>query len=90
MHLKFQFFGVAQQKMEQEIKEREEKYSELETKLSRLHKRAKQRIQEVQKVCHAFTYPLLIVWSLDKSLLVLELLSFGLDNRMNVTVCQFF
>ncbi|XP_048140075.1 protein GRIP isoform X2 [Rhodamnia argentea] len=39
----------AQQKMDQEIKEREEKYSELDSKFSRLHKRAKQRIQEVQK-----------------------------------------
>ena len=42
---------VAQQKMEQEIKERDEKYSELDSKFSRLHKRAKQRIQDVQKVC---------------------------------------
>ncbi|KAF8011350.1 hypothetical protein BT93_J1833 [Corymbia citriodora subsp. variegata] len=39
----------AQQKMDQEIKEREEKYSELDSKFSRLHKRAKQRIQDVQK-----------------------------------------
>lgn len=39
----------AQQKMEQEIKERDEKYSELDSKFSRLHKRAKQRIQDVQK-----------------------------------------
>jgi len=36
--------------MDHEIKEREEKYSELDSKFSRLHKRAKQRIQEVQKV----------------------------------------
>lgn len=36
--------------MDKEIKEREEKYSDLDTKLSRLHKRAKQRIQDVQKV----------------------------------------
>ena len=41
---------VAQQKMDQEIKERDEKYSELDSKFNRLHKRAKQRIQEVQKV----------------------------------------
>lgn len=46
----FGFFGVAQQKMDQEIKERDEKYSELDSKFNRLHKRAKQRIQEVQKV----------------------------------------
>ncbi|XVF16009.1 hypothetical protein REPUB_Repub09cG0205100 [Reevesia pubescens] len=39
----------AQQKLDQEIKEREEKYSELDSKFNRLHKRAKQRIQEVQK-----------------------------------------
>ncbi|PIN07834.1 E3 ubiquitin ligase involved in syntaxin degradation [Handroanthus impetiginosus] len=39
----------AQQKMDQEIKERDEKYSELDSKFNRLHKRAKQRIQEVQK-----------------------------------------
>ncbi|KAH7521122.1 hypothetical protein ACOSP7_022543 [Xanthoceras sorbifolium] len=39
----------AQQKLDQEIKEREEKYTELDSKFSRLHKRAKQRIQEVQK-----------------------------------------
>lgn len=36
--------------MEQEIKERDEKYVELDTKFGRLHKRAKQRIQEIQKV----------------------------------------
>ncbi|KAG8481663.1 hypothetical protein CXB51_026493 [Gossypium anomalum] len=34
---------------DQEIKEREEKYNELDSKFNRLHKRAKQRIQEVQK-----------------------------------------
>ncbi|XP_031276037.1 protein GRIP isoform X1 [Pistacia vera] len=39
----------AQQKLDHEIKEREEKYTELDSKFSRLHKRAKQRIQEVQK-----------------------------------------
>nr|XP_023929292.1 protein GRIP [Quercus suber]POE89660.1 protein grip [Quercus suber] len=39
----------AQQKLDQEIKDREEKYSELDSKFSRLHKRAKQRIQDVQK-----------------------------------------
>ena len=43
-------FGIAQQKMDQEIKQRDERYSELDSKLNRLHKRAKQRIQEVQKV----------------------------------------
>lgn len=36
--------------MNQEIKDRDEKYSELDSKFTRLHKRAKQRIQEVQKV----------------------------------------
>lgn len=36
--------------MDQQIKERDEKYSELDSKFNRLHKRAKQRIQEVQKV----------------------------------------
>lgn len=35
--------------MEQEVKERDEKYVELDTKFGRLHKRAKQRIQELQK-----------------------------------------
>lgn len=44
------FIIVAQQKLEEEIKERDEKYSELDSKFNRLHKRAKQRIQEVQKV----------------------------------------
>ncbi|XP_058186625.1 protein GRIP [Rhododendron vialii] len=39
----------AQQKLEEETKERDEKYSELDSKFNRLHKRAKQRIQEVQK-----------------------------------------
>lgn len=39
----------AEQKLDQEIKEREEKYSELDSKFNRLHKRAKQRIQDVQK-----------------------------------------
>ncbi|KAJ4964098.1 hypothetical protein NE237_024037 [Protea cynaroides] len=38
-----------QQKMDQEIKERDEKYNELDSKFGRLHKRAKQRIQEIQK-----------------------------------------
>jgi molecular chaperone GrpE (heat shock protein) len=41
---------VAQQKMEKEIKERDDKYVELDTKFQRLHKRAKQRIQDIQKV----------------------------------------
>nr|GMC65899.1 protein GRIP isoform X1 [Ipomoea batatas] len=35
--------------MDEEIKDRDEKYSELDSKFTRLHKRAKQRIQEVQK-----------------------------------------
>ncbi|KAH0970987.1 hypothetical protein GBA52_023143 [Prunus armeniaca] len=39
----------AQQKLDQEIKERDEKYSDLDLKFTRLHKRAKQRIQDVQK-----------------------------------------
>ncbi|XP_072956107.1 protein GRIP isoform X1 [Typha angustifolia] len=39
----------AQHKMEQEIKERDDKYVELDSKFGRLHKRAKQRIQELQK-----------------------------------------
>uniref|UniRef100_A0A2P2KYN3 Protein GRIP n=1 Tax=Rhizophora mucronata TaxID=61149 RepID=A0A2P2KYN3_RHIMU len=39
----------AQQKLDAEIKGHEEKYSELDSKFQRLHKRAKQRIQEVQK-----------------------------------------
>lgn len=36
--------------MDQQLKERDEKYTELDSKLNRLHKRAKQRIQDVQKV----------------------------------------
>ncbi|KAH9662430.1 protein GRIP [Citrus sinensis] len=39
----------AQQKLGQEIKGHEDKYTELDSKFTRLHKRAKQRIQEVQK-----------------------------------------
>lgn len=35
--------------MDQQLKERDEKYTELDSKLNRLHKRAKQRIQDVQK-----------------------------------------
>lgn len=35
--------------MAQEIKERDEKYAELDSKFGRLHKRAKQKIQEIQK-----------------------------------------
>lgn len=41
---------TAQKNLELQIKERDEKNSELDSKLNRLHKRAKQRIQEVQKV----------------------------------------
>lgn len=44
------FAVVVEQKLEQEIKEREEKYADLDAKFTRLHKRAKQRIQEIQKV----------------------------------------
>ncbi|XP_025803057.1 protein GRIP isoform X2 [Panicum hallii] len=40
---------VAEQKMEKELKERDDKYVELDTKFQRLHKRAKQRIQDIQK-----------------------------------------
>ncbi|XP_066390763.1 protein GRIP-like isoform X3 [Miscanthus floridulus] len=40
---------VAEQKMEKELKERDDKYVELDTKFLRLHKRAKQRIQDIQK-----------------------------------------
>lgn len=36
--------------MAQEIKERDNKYVELDSKFGRLHKRAKQKIQEIQKV----------------------------------------
>ncbi|XP_062102750.1 protein GRIP [Humulus lupulus] len=39
----------AQQKFDQEMKEREGKYADLDSKFNRLHKRAKQRIQDVQK-----------------------------------------
>jgi len=41
---------VGEQKMEKELKERDNKYVELDTKFQRLHKRAKQRIQDIQKV----------------------------------------
>ncbi|XP_010484694.1 PREDICTED: protein GRIP [Camelina sativa] len=46
---KAQEYSQAQQKLDQEIKDRDEKYADLDAKLSRLHKRAKQRIQEIQK-----------------------------------------
>lgn len=36
--------------MEQEIKVRDDKYTDLDSKFGRLHKRAKQKIQEIQKV----------------------------------------
>lgn len=59
------FLYVAQQKLEQEIKERDEKYSDLDSKFSRLHKRAKQRIQDIQKVFAVFllltTFTLLLI-----------------------------
>jgi len=42
--------------MEQEIKERDNKYVDLDTKFGRLHKRAKQRIQELQKVNTALAW----------------------------------
>ena len=41
---------VAEQKMEKELKDCGDKYVELDTKFQRLHKRAKQRIQDIQKV----------------------------------------
>lgn len=41
---------TVEKNLEQQVKERDEKNSELDSKLNRLHKRAKQRIQEVQKV----------------------------------------
>jgi len=41
---------VAEQKMKKKLKERDDKYVELDTKFLRLHKRAKQRIQDIQKV----------------------------------------
>ncbi|GJR90455.1 hypothetical protein Tco_0214466 [Tanacetum coccineum] len=41
---------TAQKNLEQQVKECDEKNSELDSKLNRLHKRAKQQIQEVQKV----------------------------------------
>ncbi|XP_038904107.1 protein GRIP isoform X2 [Benincasa hispida] len=43
------FLQSSLKKLEQEIKERDEKYSDLDSKFSRLHKRAKQRIQDIQK-----------------------------------------
>ncbi|XP_023007649.1 protein GRIP-like isoform X2 [Cucurbita maxima] len=43
------FLQSSSKKLEQEIKERDEKYSDLDSKFSRLHKRAKQRIQDIQK-----------------------------------------
>ena len=63
------FSCVAQNKLEHEIKERDEKYSELDAKLNRLHKRAKQRIQEVQKVKHfdvdnVYIYLLMLIMSI--------------------------
>ncbi|RZC48582.1 hypothetical protein C5167_017013 [Papaver somniferum] len=39
----------AQQNMEHKLKERDDKYNELDSKFGRLHKRAKQRIQDIQK-----------------------------------------
>lgn len=58
----FYYYGIAQKKMDLEIKERDEKYTELDTKFNRLHKRAKQRIQEVQKVCISFLFASFFSW----------------------------
>ncbi|XP_022863244.1 protein GRIP-like [Olea europaea var. sylvestris] len=63
----------AQQKMDQEIKDRDEKYSELDTKFNRLHKRAKQRIQEVQKVFFYLFLMLLLFISLSNIFILLLL-----------------
>lgn len=60
---------VAQNKLEHEIKERDEKYSELDAKLNRLHKRAKQRIQEVQKVKHRY----ILFWLVNILILILSI-----------------
>lgn len=54
---------VAQQKMDKELKERDEKYVELDTKFQRLHRRAKQRIQDIQKVTNLSSpCTLILVW----------------------------
>ncbi|KAM7261205.1 hypothetical protein ACFE04_026680 [Oxalis oulophora] len=39
----------AQQNLDREIKQRGDKYNDLDSKFTRLHKRAKQRIQDIQK-----------------------------------------
>ena len=52
------FVISAQKKMENEITARDKKYTELDAKFGKLQKRAKQRIQEMQKVriCLLKTY----------------------------------
>lgn len=44
------FLYSAGMKLDSETKSRDDKYAELDAKFGRLQKRAKQRIQEVQKV----------------------------------------
>jgi len=57
--------------MEQEIKERDNKYVDLDTKFGRLHKRAKQRIQELQKVNTALAWFVHVCFCCFKSVLSL-------------------
>lgn len=73
----FHYSGVAQKKADEEIKERDEKCSELDLKLNRLHKRAKQRIQEVQKVCDSFLPLFILAVFLILPLLLLVLFLVG-------------
>lgn len=49
--------------MDEQLKERDVKYSDLDSKFSRLHKRAKQRIQEVQKVNQSLGFLIMCVVS---------------------------
>jgi len=82
--------------MELEIKERDDKYSELDLKFSRLHKRAKQRIQEVQKVGHLVTFYLrlrqvillyCIISTLIRLFAFVEVLDHGLATTGQLLMC---
>jgi hypothetical protein len=59
----------AQKKLENEVTERDKKYAELDAKLGKLQKRAKQRIQELQKVSKTLPTVMVDIWTFSTTAL---------------------